>query len=151
MLTRIKLVQNTHWSLQCWYRTGLVFRRTTNANNRVFIKHRRSENSPLTTQNSPAKFCLFRDRALPFHNNSPVTFQYSPVSPILNETPGKKEFFHLNIVTKICVERKAFFSQLSCVIESCFGKSFYIYMPLQTKGLTHVSNQQCNDNNNYYY
>ena len=47
---------------------------------RVFIKHRRSENSP-------AKFCLFPDRALPFHNNSSVTFQYSPVSPILNETP----------------------------------------------------------------
>ena len=43
-------------------------------------------NSSATTQNSPAKFCLFPDRALPFHNNPPVTFQYSPVSPILNET-----------------------------------------------------------------
>jgi len=32
MLTEIKLVQHTHWSLQCWYRTGLVFRRKTNAN-----------------------------------------------------------------------------------------------------------------------
>ena len=32
MPTRIKLVPNTHWSLQCWYRTNLVFRRKTNAN-----------------------------------------------------------------------------------------------------------------------
>ena len=32
------------------------------------------------------KFCLFPDRALPFHNNPPVTFQYSPVFPIVNET-----------------------------------------------------------------
>ena len=56
---------------------------------RVFIRHRRSENSSATTQNSPAKFCLFPDGALPFLNNPPVTFQYSPVSPILNETPAK--------------------------------------------------------------
>ena len=32
MLKEMKLVQNTHWSLQCWYRTSLVFRRKTNAN-----------------------------------------------------------------------------------------------------------------------
>jgi len=32
MLTRINLVQNTHCSLQCWYRTSLVFRGKTNAN-----------------------------------------------------------------------------------------------------------------------
>ena len=32
MLKEIKLVQNTHWSLQCWYRTSLVFRKKTNAN-----------------------------------------------------------------------------------------------------------------------
>ena len=32
MLTEIKLVQNTHASLKCWYRTSLVFRRKTNAN-----------------------------------------------------------------------------------------------------------------------
>ena len=31
-LTKIKLVQNTHCSLQCWYRTSLVFRGKTNAN-----------------------------------------------------------------------------------------------------------------------
>ena len=31
MLKGIKLVQNTHCSLQCWYRTSLVFRRK-NAN-----------------------------------------------------------------------------------------------------------------------
>ena len=54
---------------------------------RVLIGHRRSENSSATTQNSPAKFCLFPDRALPFHDNPPFTLQYSPVSPILNETP----------------------------------------------------------------
>ena len=54
---------------------------------RVFIRHWRSENSLATTQNSLAKVCLFPDRALPFHNSPPVTFQYSPVSPILNETP----------------------------------------------------------------
>ena len=54
----------------------------------MFIRHQRSQNSPLTTQNSLAKFCLFPDRALPVHINPPVTFQYSPISPILNETPG---------------------------------------------------------------
>ena len=32
MLTEIKLVQNTHYSLECWYRTSLVFTRKTNAN-----------------------------------------------------------------------------------------------------------------------
>ena len=32
MLTEMKLVQNTHWSLQCWYRTSLVYRRKTNPN-----------------------------------------------------------------------------------------------------------------------
>ena len=32
MLTGIKLVQNTHCFLKCWYRTSLVFTRKTNAN-----------------------------------------------------------------------------------------------------------------------
>ena len=40
-----------------------------------------------TTQNSPTKFCLFPERDLPFHNNPPVTLQYSPATPILNENP----------------------------------------------------------------
>ena len=40
MRTEIKLVQNTHWSLQCWYRTSLVFTRKTNANtNETGIKY----------------------------------------------------------------------------------------------------------------
>ena len=39
------------------------------------------------TQNSPTKFCLFPERDLPFHNNPPVTLQYSPATPILNENP----------------------------------------------------------------
>ena len=50
---------------------------------RVFVRYRRSENSP-------AKFCLFPERALPFHNNPPVTLQYSPATPILNEHPEAK-------------------------------------------------------------
>ena len=32
MLRKIKLVQNTHCSLQCWYKINLAFRRKTNAN-----------------------------------------------------------------------------------------------------------------------
>ena len=52
------------------------------------LGNRRSENSPATTQISPAKFCLFPERALPFHNNPPLTLQYSPVIPILNENLG---------------------------------------------------------------
>ena len=48
---------------------------------RVFIGQRRSENSP-------AKFCLFPERAWPFHNNPPVTLQYSPATLILNENPA---------------------------------------------------------------
>ena len=51
------------------------------------MRHRRFENSAATTQYSPAKFCLFRDRALPFHNNPPVTLQYSAATPIPNENP----------------------------------------------------------------
>ena len=47
---------------------------------RVFIRRRRSENSPATMQNSPAKFRLFSERALLFHNNSPAI-------TILNENP----------------------------------------------------------------
>ena len=54
---------------------------------RVFIRHRRSENSLANTQNSPAKFRSFPERALLFHNNSPVTLYYSPATAILNEIP----------------------------------------------------------------
>ena len=56
--------------------------------NRVFIRSRRSENSP-------AKFRSFSERASLFHNNSPATLHYSPAtlhySPattILNENPA---------------------------------------------------------------
>ena len=54
-----------------------------------FIRHRRSENSPSTTQNSPAKFHLFPEKALLFHNNYPVTLHCSPATTIiiLNENP----------------------------------------------------------------
>ena len=39
MLTGIKLVQNTHYSLiQCWYRNSLVFRKKTNVNNFVALR-----------------------------------------------------------------------------------------------------------------
>ena len=51
---------------------------------RVFIRHWRSENCPSITHNSPAIFHLFPERALLFHNNSPVTLHYSPGTTILN-------------------------------------------------------------------
>ena len=54
----------------------------------MFIRHRRSENSPATTQNLPAKFCLCPERALPFHDDPPVTSQYSPATRILNGNLG---------------------------------------------------------------
>ena len=61
---------------------------------RVFIRCRKSENSPATTQNSlattqnsPAKFRLFSERASLFQNNSPATLHYSPATTILNENP----------------------------------------------------------------
>ena len=54
---------------------------------RVFIRHRRSENSPATMQNSPAKFGSFSERASLFHNNSPATLYYSPATTIFNENP----------------------------------------------------------------
>ena len=53
---------------------------------RVLIRHRRSENSPSTTQNSPAKFRSFPEAKL-FYNNSPVTLRCSPATTILNENP----------------------------------------------------------------
>ena len=46
------------------------------------------ENSPSTTQNSLAKFCLFPERALLFHNNSPATLHCSPATTIFNENPA---------------------------------------------------------------
>ena len=55
---------------------------------RVFTRQWRWKNSPATTQNSMAKFCLFAERALPFHNtgNPSVTLQYSLVTPILGDS-----------------------------------------------------------------
>ena len=52
---------------------------------RVFNRHQRLENSLATTQNdSPTKFHMFPEGALPFHNNPPVPLQYSPAAtPIL--------------------------------------------------------------------
>ena len=38
-------------------------------------------------QNSLAKLRLFPERALLFHNHSPVTLHYSPATTILNEIP----------------------------------------------------------------
>ena len=54
----------------------------------VHNRHRRSENSPAITKNSAAKFRSFPERALVFHNNSPVTLHSSPTITILNENPG---------------------------------------------------------------
>ena len=59
---------------------------------RVFIRHRRLENSPATMQNYPAKFRSFPERALLFHNNSPVTLHYSRATTILNEIPDGSEY-----------------------------------------------------------
>ena len=53
---------------------------------RVFTRQSRLENSPATTQNFLAKFCLFAERPLPFHNNPSVTLQYSLVTPILGDS-----------------------------------------------------------------
>ena len=55
----------------------------------MFIRHRGLENSLPTTKNSPAKFSLFPERALLFHNNSPATLHCtcSPATTILNENP----------------------------------------------------------------
>ena len=57
----------------------------------MFIRHRRSENSPATTQNYPAKFRLFPERALVFHNNSPVTLHCSPATTILDKNPERED------------------------------------------------------------
>ena len=83
----------------------------------MFIRHRRSKNSPATTQNFLDKFCLFPVRALPFHNNSAVTLQYSPATPILKENPDSSSghpqppaalmghFFHIVWFQKISIPR----------------------------------------------
>ena len=50
-------------------------------------------------------FACFLTELRPSHNNPPVTFQYSPVSPILNETPGcwplKKKLDWMNRAWKL--------------------------------------------------
>ena len=65
-------------------------------NTRVFIRRQRLENSVATTQNSPSKFCLFPERALPFSNNPPITLQYSLATPILNENPEHHQLHYNN-------------------------------------------------------
>ena len=55
---------------------------------RVFISHQRSENSSAIVYNSPVNFCSFSERTSLFHNNSPVTLYYSPVTKILNGKPA---------------------------------------------------------------
>ena len=60
---------------------------------RVFIRRRRSENSLVTTQNSPAKFRSFSERAKLFHNNSP-----SPATTIPNENPAVLQLLSLVII-----------------------------------------------------
>ena len=77
-------------------------------NRLVFItsRHQRSENSPVTTQNSPAmKFRLFLERALLFHNNSRVTLQYTPATTVCNENPDYIVHMH---VTDYCMFRTSF-------------------------------------------
>ena len=49
---------------------------------RAYDRHQRSKNYLATTQNSLAKFCLFPERALPFHHSPSVTLQYSSAIPI---------------------------------------------------------------------
>ena len=68
----------------------LVLPKAGMTSSRVFIRHRRLENSPPTTQNLPAKFCLCPERALPFHDNPPFTLQYSPATRILNRNLEKE-------------------------------------------------------------
>ena len=55
---------------------------------RMFIRLQKSENYLATTLNSQAKFHLFFERALFFHNDSLVTLYYSSSTTILNESPA---------------------------------------------------------------
>ena len=59
---------------------------------RVFIGHRRSENSPFTTQISPANVCLFLylDKKS-LSEYSRVTLYLSPATRILNENQRAKK------------------------------------------------------------
>ena len=61
--------------------------------------HQRSENSLATTQNSAAKFGLFPERALNFHNNTSVTLQYSPATLIFNENPKSRDYYPCKEIT----------------------------------------------------
>ena len=68
------------WELQIWFplevclnQVPLYWFSHNKLHVRVFIRHRRS-------QNSPAKFCSFPEGALLFHNNSPVTLHCSPAT-----------------------------------------------------------------------
>ena len=57
---------------------------------KVFIRHRRSENYPFTMHNSPtAAYDFFYSDVKPLSKYSPVTLQLSPTSRILNENPAK--------------------------------------------------------------
>lgn len=41
-------------------------------------------------------FCLFPEKALSFHDNSPVILQHSPATPILNENHVAQEVYYYN-------------------------------------------------------
>ena len=59
---------------------------------RVFFQHRRSENYPVTTLNSPASVrwprAVFYSDVEPLSKYSPVMFHLSPATRILDENPG---------------------------------------------------------------
>ena len=62
--------------------TKLFLIPTSYLNTGCSFRHRRSENSPATMQNSPAKFHSFPKRASLFDNNSPVTLHCSPATTL---------------------------------------------------------------------
>ena len=63
---------------------------TCNNNNNYYSSFH-DEAVCLNLLNSPAKFFLFPERALPLHNNPPVILQYFSATPVLNENPAYPE------------------------------------------------------------
>ena len=59
---------------------------------RVLVRHRGLENSPATTQNSPAKFSMacssLEGKCFSEWSDSPVTLKYPPATSVLNENPS---------------------------------------------------------------
>ena len=84
------------------YYSGLRIKRALRKKtSQTRVRHRRSENSPSTTQNFPANVryptTIFYSDMEPLSKYSPVTLHLSPASRVLSENPDRRMVIDITI------------------------------------------------------